>query len=281
MTQTPSAMLDYRQRQRENANVAKSAGLFVAALDGVKTPEQILLEREQAERLDRLIDQLKPPRLGLAVRYYYGIRCEPMTLEQVGDKFGVTKERVRQILHKAIRTLRHWMLKADDRKRYLENLDREIAERRANERRLEANREQEKVLAEQARLAWEEQNITAEERALRAKQLREMLAEQEAEQIVQAKRRAEREFDWAYVEAHRLNALWERELERREDAGRLQVKRDERRMQEERRFKKETATKEQKRLLRLEEKWKRRALKAAKKARKLKSERDWLLVGSK
>jgi hypothetical protein len=270
-------MLDYRQRQRENANVAKSAGLFVAALDGVKTPEQILLEREQAERLDRLIDQLKPPRLGLAVRYYYGIRCEPMTLERVADKFGVTKERVRQILHKAIRTLRHWILKADDPKVFREERERERekAESRANTLRLEALRDTE--YEKNAHQEWEQ---TEEQRALRAKQLREMLAEQEAKQRARDKRLAEATFDYAYYEAHRLNALWERELERREDAGRLQVKRDEWRQQEERRFKK-TATKEQKRLMKLEAKWKRRALKAGKKARKLKSERDWLLVGSK
>jgi len=42
------------------------------------------------------------------IRYYYGI-CEkqPMSLEEIGDVFGLTRERVRQIKEKGIRRLRH------------------------------------------------------------------------------------------------------------------------------------------------------------------------------
>ncbi len=43
------------------------------------------------------------------VECYYGIRtdCEPMTLEAIGEKYDLTKERIRQIKEKAIRKLRH------------------------------------------------------------------------------------------------------------------------------------------------------------------------------
>ena len=43
------------------------------------------------------------------VRCYYGINtgCEPMTLEAIGEKYLLTKERIRQIKEKAIRKLRH------------------------------------------------------------------------------------------------------------------------------------------------------------------------------
>jgi RNA polymerase primary sigma factor len=42
------------------------------------------------------------------IRLYFGIgREKPMTLEQIGHKFGLTRERVRQIKEKAIRRLRH------------------------------------------------------------------------------------------------------------------------------------------------------------------------------
>ncbi len=41
------------------------------------------------------------------VKYFFGIGAPEMTLEEIGDKFGLTRERVRQIKEKAIRRLRH------------------------------------------------------------------------------------------------------------------------------------------------------------------------------
>ncbi len=41
------------------------------------------------------------------VKLFFGIQCQEMTLEEIGDRFGLTRERVRQIKEKAIRRLRH------------------------------------------------------------------------------------------------------------------------------------------------------------------------------
>src|SRR5665647_2821346 len=41
------------------------------------------------------------------IRFFFGIGCQEMTLEEIGEKFGLTRERVRQIKEKAIRRLRH------------------------------------------------------------------------------------------------------------------------------------------------------------------------------
>ena len=41
------------------------------------------------------------------VKYFFGIGCQELTLEEIGEKFGLTRERVRQIKEKAIRRLRH------------------------------------------------------------------------------------------------------------------------------------------------------------------------------
>jgi RNA polymerase primary sigma factor len=42
------------------------------------------------------------------VRLYFGIGVEhSLTLEEIGEKFDLTRERVRQIKEKAIRRLRH------------------------------------------------------------------------------------------------------------------------------------------------------------------------------
>ncbi len=41
------------------------------------------------------------------IRLFFGIGCQDMTLEEIGERFGLTRERVRQIKEKAIRRLRH------------------------------------------------------------------------------------------------------------------------------------------------------------------------------
>ncbi|MGE0092461.1 MAG: RNA polymerase sigma factor RpoD/SigA [Bacteroidia bacterium] len=41
------------------------------------------------------------------VKYFFGIGTGEMTLEEIGEHFGLTRERVRQIKEKAIRRLRH------------------------------------------------------------------------------------------------------------------------------------------------------------------------------
>ncbi len=41
------------------------------------------------------------------IKLFFGISCQEMTLEEIGEKFGLTRERVRQIKEKAIRRLRH------------------------------------------------------------------------------------------------------------------------------------------------------------------------------
>ena len=41
------------------------------------------------------------------IRLFFGISCQEMTLEEIGEQFGLTRERVRQIKEKAIRRLRH------------------------------------------------------------------------------------------------------------------------------------------------------------------------------
>ena len=41
------------------------------------------------------------------IEAFFGINQPEMTLEEIGEKFGLTRERVRQIKEKAIRRLRH------------------------------------------------------------------------------------------------------------------------------------------------------------------------------
>lgn len=41
------------------------------------------------------------------IRTFYGINCEQLPLEEIGEKYGLTRERVRQIREKAIKRLRY------------------------------------------------------------------------------------------------------------------------------------------------------------------------------
>lgn len=59
--------------------------------------------RDEIERaLDLLNDREKK-----VIRAFFGIGMPEMTLEEIGDKYNLTRERVRQIKEKAIRRLRH------------------------------------------------------------------------------------------------------------------------------------------------------------------------------
>ena len=70
------------------------------------------LRREIERSLSTLTD-----RQADVIKLYFGIGCEhPMSLEDIGDKFGLTRERVRQIKDKAINKLR-----ATSRSRLLKN----------------------------------------------------------------------------------------------------------------------------------------------------------------
>jgi RNA polymerase primary sigma factor len=52
--------------------------------------------------------QALPEREAAVIRYYFGVDgCPQLTLEEIGERLGLTRERVRQIKEKAIRRLRH------------------------------------------------------------------------------------------------------------------------------------------------------------------------------
>ncbi|HAG16182.1 MAG TPA: RNA polymerase subunit sigma [Bacteroidales bacterium] len=71
------------------------------------TPETELLYDSLRKEIDRAVSTLTP-READVVRFYFGLGdSHPMTLEEIGEKFDLTRERVRQIKEKAIRRLKH------------------------------------------------------------------------------------------------------------------------------------------------------------------------------
>ena len=64
-----------------------------------------LINESLATEVDRALEILTERERDI-IRYFFGIGCSEMTLEELGEKFDLTRERVRQIKEKAIRKLR-------------------------------------------------------------------------------------------------------------------------------------------------------------------------------
>jgi len=70
-------------------------------------PDRVLLHESLRTEIERALETLTP-READVVRLYFGLGNQhPMTLEEIGETFDLTRERVRQIKEKAIRRLKH------------------------------------------------------------------------------------------------------------------------------------------------------------------------------
>ena len=70
-------------------------------------PDRLLLHESLRTEIERALETLTP-READVVRLYFGLGDQhPMTLEEIGETFDLTRERVRQIKEKAIRRLKH------------------------------------------------------------------------------------------------------------------------------------------------------------------------------
>ncbi len=81
--------------------------LDVMKNDEQPSPDNMLLSESLKTEIASALSTL-PEREAEVLRLYYGIETDhAMTLEEIGEKFNLTRERVRQIKEKAIRRLRH------------------------------------------------------------------------------------------------------------------------------------------------------------------------------
>ncbi len=70
-------------------------------------PDEALLDMSLRVEIEKALDTLTP-REAEVINLYFGLNAEkPLTLEEIGARFNLTRERVRQIKEKAIRRLRH------------------------------------------------------------------------------------------------------------------------------------------------------------------------------
>lgn len=70
-----------------------------------KTDANLVKESEELE-IDKILNKVTDREHDI-LKMYFGIKCKQFTMEEIGNKFGITNERVRQIKEKAIRDLKN------------------------------------------------------------------------------------------------------------------------------------------------------------------------------
>lgn len=90
-----------------NGDESSSSMYDVLPNDSLPGPEKALVLESLRKEIERSLSTLTS-REGDVVRMYFGLgEKSPLTLEEIGERFDLTRERVRQIKEKAIRRLKH------------------------------------------------------------------------------------------------------------------------------------------------------------------------------
>jgi RNA polymerase primary sigma factor len=88
-------------------NDEKNKLMDFIANDKQELPDQLLISESRKLEIEDVLQTLTD-REAEVVRLYFGLDCErAYTLEEIGEKFSLTRERVRQIKEKALKKLRH------------------------------------------------------------------------------------------------------------------------------------------------------------------------------
>ena len=80
--------------------------LDVLVYDDSPIADRTLINESLSTEVERALSTLTERERDI-IKLFFGINTQEMTLEEIGEKFGLTRERVRQIKEKAIRRLRH------------------------------------------------------------------------------------------------------------------------------------------------------------------------------
>jgi RNA polymerase sigma factor (sigma-70 family) len=151
-------------------------------------PEEELFKKELVERVEAVLDTLTPrAKKVVCLRYGIGLTHD-YTLEEIGTRFDVTRERIRQIEMKAVRDLKHPVRS---------NKLREVL----GQRLLSDKRAGKELEAQAAQVQWAKERNAAHQRDMAR-------AQAKVDQKLKEKQR-EQELEEMYKEDLRLREKWE------------------------------------------------------------------------
>jgi RNA polymerase primary sigma factor len=88
------------------SNESATQLIDVLADETSEMPDEPMLDGDLTDATEQALTVLSPRELDITRRYFGLNGLEPMTLEEIGETFGITRERVRQIKDRALRKLR-------------------------------------------------------------------------------------------------------------------------------------------------------------------------------
>ena len=88
-------------------NLDDAGSMYDLMANGTSAPDNDLLMESLRKEIDRSLAGLTPREMDV-LKLYFGLNgSHPHSLEEIGEKFELTRERVRQIKEKAVRRLKH------------------------------------------------------------------------------------------------------------------------------------------------------------------------------
>ncbi len=73
--------------------------------EGIDPSDNLLMKESLLKEIERALSTL-PEREAIIIKHFFGVNCEELSLREIGDKLGLTRERVRQLKERALRKLR-------------------------------------------------------------------------------------------------------------------------------------------------------------------------------
>lgn len=73
--------------------------------DGIDPSDNMLIKESLLKEIERALSTL-PERESVIIKHFFGVNDEELSLREIGDKLGLTRERVRQLKERALRKLR-------------------------------------------------------------------------------------------------------------------------------------------------------------------------------
>ncbi|MCF6184599.1 MAG: sigma-70 family RNA polymerase sigma factor [Bacteroidales bacterium] len=73
--------------------------------EGIDPSDNMLMKESLLKEIERALSTL-PEREAIIIKHFFGVNGEELSLREIGDKLGLTRERVRQLKERALRKLR-------------------------------------------------------------------------------------------------------------------------------------------------------------------------------